>query len=333
MAKGAAKREEGAALLTVLMLVAVMAIISAAALERLTLATRLTANAGAVDQARAYADAAEQVATTRITDLIALQPGRTTLRGGWLNAPQSVPVPSGTAIVRMNDGGNCFNLNSLVVGEDESDLKVRPIGITQFVGLMQALGIDPRAAQGVAIAAADWIDTDSIPQPGGAEDESYIQLAQPYRTPNRFMTDASELRAVRGVTPAIYDVLRPWICALPTASLSPINVNTLTPAQAPLVAMLLPGKISLEQARQYLAQRPPDGYGGSRAFWAGPARSGITPDAMVGEQVQVKTRYFRAAIAVNLGGIEVNEGALIDAQEAPARLIRRYYGDPADTGA
>lgn len=328
-----ASSETGAALLTVLLLVAVMAIIAAAALERLTLATRLAANAGAVDQARAYADAAEQVGLLRIADLVALQPGKTTLRGGWLNAPQAVPVPGGSAIVRVTDGGNCFNLNSLVAGDDESSLKIRPVAVAQFVGLMQALGIDPRIGQGIATATADWIDTDSVPQPGGAEDESYAQLQPPYRTSNRFMIDASELRAVRGVTPALYGILRPWVCALPEATLSPINVNTLTQAQAPLIAMLLPGKIGVDQARQYLAQRPADGYGGSVAFWAVPARAGIVPDAEAGAQVQVRTRYFRAAVAVDMGGIEVNEVALIDAQKQPARLIRRQWGDPADIGA
>jgi general secretion pathway protein K len=54
--------ERGAALLTVLMLVSVMAVLSASALERLRLATRIAANAGAIDQARAYALAAEDFA-------------------------------------------------------------------------------------------------------------------------------------------------------------------------------------------------------------------------------------------------------------------------------
>ncbi len=55
--------ERGAALLTVLLLVAVMSVVTAGALERLTLGVRLAGNAAALDQARAYAYAAETLSS------------------------------------------------------------------------------------------------------------------------------------------------------------------------------------------------------------------------------------------------------------------------------
>ena len=64
------ERERGAALLTVLLLVAVIAVMAAAGLEKLRLATRLGGNAVALEQARAYAQAAETLATTHITALL-----------------------------------------------------------------------------------------------------------------------------------------------------------------------------------------------------------------------------------------------------------------------
>ena len=323
------RSERGAALLTVLLLVAVMSVVAAGALERVTLATRLVGNAGAMDQSRAYAQSAETIARIRLADLVAATPGKTTLEGGWLGAPQTMPVPGGTAQVTVFDGGNCFNLNSLVTGSDENSLKIRPVGILQFQGLMQVLGIDPRIAQQVAASTADWIDTDSVPQPGGAEDDFYLRQATPYRTANRFMTDASELRAVAGVTPAIYTQLKPWICALPTSDLSPLNVNTLLPEQAPLFAMLIPGKLSVAQARQLLAQRPEGGYGSTVGFWALPALKSLTPLTEVSNQVRLTTRWFRVRIRVDVGGTQLDETALIDAQEKPARLLRRQFGGEA----
>lgn len=254
-------RERGAALLTVLLLVAVMAVVASTALQHLALATRMTGNGASVDQARAYAAAGVEMARLRIGDLVDASPGKTTLRGDWLGAPQSLPVPGGTATARVTDAGNCFNLNSLVAGDSEASLKVRPIAVTQFQALMQLVGIDPREAQRIAAATADWIDSDSAPQPGGAEDEIYAQARTPYRTANRMMADASELRAVAGVTPAIAARIMPWVCALPDTQMSPINVNTLLPGQAVLFAMLLPGQLSVDQARLLLARRPEDGYG------------------------------------------------------------------------
>ena len=56
-------RERGAALLTVLLLVAIVAVLAGTALERLRLTTRLASNALAGEQARGYARAAEALAT------------------------------------------------------------------------------------------------------------------------------------------------------------------------------------------------------------------------------------------------------------------------------
>ncbi|OHC95855.1 MAG: general secretion pathway protein GspK [Sphingomonadales bacterium RIFCSPLOWO2_12_FULL_63_15] len=318
--------ERGAALLTVLLLVAVMSVVAATALERVALATRMTGNGGAIDQARAYADAGTQIARMRIGDLVAANPARITLAGGWMGTPQSIPVPGGIATARVTDGGNCFNLNSVVTGESEASLKVRPIGVSQFQALLQALGVDARQAQGAAAALADWVDSDSVAQPGGAEDETYAQAPRAYRAANRMMVDASELRAVNGITPAIYDLARPWVCALPVTDLSPININTLLPTQAPLFAMLLPGQLSVAQARQLLAQRPPDGYGSTVQFWAMPSLSGLSPMTEVAEQVKLTTGFFEVDVSVNVGGTQLVERALIDARENPVTIVRRSWG-------
>lgn len=322
--------ERGAALLTVLLLVAIIAVVTAVILERLTLSTRLAANSSALDQARADAMGAEQVAAVRIADLRAADTTRTTLQGDWHGTPQAMAVAGGQLVARVRDGGNCFNLNSLVTGNEQSGYAARPIAIAQLAGLMQVLGVDSGQAQAVAAAAADWIDSDDVPQPGGgAEDATYLAAPVPYRTANRLMIDPSEMRVVAGMTPDLYRQLRPWLCALPVTELSPLNVNTLQPDQGPLVAMLMPGRLSVEQARAMLASRPAAGYGNSNEFWAGPALRGITPDAEAMAQTKVSTRWFRVDIDVDLGGLNVHEVALMDADEQPARLVRRQWGDGA----
>ena len=319
--------EQGAALLTVLLLVAIMSVIAAAALERLTIATRLATNSSALDQARAYAFAAETISMARIDDLINRDRDRTSLDGDWQGRTNRLPLPGGIATARVVDGGNCFNLNSLVAGQDAENLKVRPLGVGQFTALMEVLGTTPRDAATVAASTADWIDSDSQALSGGAEDDLYARLDQPYRTPNRMIIDASELRAVAGVTPQIYAMLRPWVCALPTTDLSPINVNTLLPGQAPLFAMLLPRQLTIGAARQMLAQRPPGGYGSLDAFWRLPALAKITPYAEVTAQTKLTSRFFRLDILVELGDAELTEQALIDAGEQPARLVMRQWGE------
>lgn len=321
--------ETGAALLTVLMLVAVIGVIAAAALERMKIATRQSINMVAIDQARTYGLAAESIALSRIADLVARDAGKTTLDGDWQGREIPFPIDGGTATAKLLDGGNCFNLNSVVTGDATTKLNARPVGIEQFATLMLILGVRPNEARSLSLALADWVDSDSAPLPGGAEDGSYARAKIPYRTANTVMADASEIRVLAGMTPEIYATIRPWVCALPITDLSPINVNTLLPEQAPLIAMLIPGKLNLQIARAMIDARPQSGYGSIVNFWSLPAKSGITPSPEIFAQTQLKTRWFALDLSIELAGAELRETALVDALIAPVKLVRRAYGDPA----
>lgn len=325
----ARRGEEGAALLSVLLLVAVMAVLAATALEKLRLSTHLAANGAAIDQARAYSHAAETLALMRISDLVERDAGKTTLAGGWNGRSTNLPIPGGLATARVRDGGNCFNLNSVSRGQTATELTASPTGIAQFVALMEAIEIRPDIARRVAGALADWVDTDDVPSSDGAEDSYYQGLASPYLAANARLQDISELRAVAGVTPEIYQRLRPWICALPNSELSPINVNTLLLEQAPLFAMLMPGKLDVPTARKMLAQRPAEGYGSLVKFWELPALQALTPGQEVQDQTELTTRWFALDITIELGSAELQETALIDGGLKPARLVSRQWGDPS----
>lgn len=320
--------ERGAALLTVLMLVAVIGVIAAASLERLKLQTHLSGNMAAIDQARHYAIAGEAIARTRISDVSSAD--RTmTVAGDWLDRPNAFPIDNGHATAKLSDAGNCFNLNSLVSQSEQGERVIRPVAVRQFEALMTIIGIQPRVAGLIAQSAADWIDTDTVPQPGGAEDETYARAPIPYRAANALMADISELKAVAGMEPAIYERVRPWICALPLAELSPININTLRHDQAPLVVMLLPDRLSLAFAQRMIDERPATGYSAVENFWSKPALRGITPPVEVMAQTKIKTRWFALEMRIELGGAELTELALIDGAANPAKIVLRSWGDGA----
>jgi len=318
-------RERGAALLTVLLLVAVIAVMAATGLEKLRLSTRLGGNAIALDQARGYAQAVEALATTRVTALLQRDASKVTLAGDWSNRPFALPVPDGTATARVVDGGNCFNLNSLVTRAKDGVYLVYTPAVEQFARLMRLIDV-PNGGR-IAAATADWIDSDDVPLPGGAEDSAYLGGQPAYRTAGTLMADPSELRAVAGVTAAAYARLRPWVCTLPIAERSVININTLAPEQAALFAMLLPDTMSVAQARALLMRRPPDGYADRDAIWKAPAASGITTDPLTTEQADVTTHWFALTIDVRLGQVSMQERGLIDASTLPARLVSRQWGD------
>jgi len=305
------ERERGAALLTVLLLVAVMAVIAAVMLERLGLAAKLAGNGQAMSQARLYATSAESIAAGRIKAMIEASPGRTVDGKGLLGRDFTLPLARGVVTVRVDDGGNCFNLNSLVEGQ-EGSFAARPQGIAQFRSLMISLQVDPASAARIADGTADWIDSDDRPGPAGTEDVTYDALPVPYRTAGRLIGDVSEIRAVRGMTAEVYARLRPWLCALPEARLSPFNINTLRPDQARLLTAALPS-LTLERARALLVGRPAAGWGDAAAFGGG-------------GQLATQSRWFLAAIRVRVDSVELEERALIDAGVTPARIAFRSWG-------
>jgi general secretion pathway protein K len=320
------ERERGAALLAVLLLVAITGAIAAAALEGLRLSRALSANAVARDQARAFADGVEQLALLTIDDQIVSSPERTTLDGGWNGAVRRIPMPNDAlAEVRVRDGGNCFNLNSVVEGEPQTGLVRRPSGVAQFAGLMTALRVPESEARRIAEAAADWVDGDALPGPAGAEDEAYAAGPAPYRTANAFFAEPGEARLLAGMTEEIYVRVRPWLCALPTSDLSPINLNTLLPDQAPLLAMLAPGQLTLERARAVIAGRPEGGWSNQVEFWRLDAMSGLAIPLDAQLQPQLRTRWFTFDLSVQVGNSTFAETVLVDARLQPSRAVSRRW--------
>lgn len=322
------REERGAALLAVLILVAVTGAIAAAAMEKLSLARGVAINAAALDQARAYADGIERLALLTVDDMIAEDPDRTTLAGGWNGAVRRVPLPNGAGMaeLRLRDGGNCFNVNSVVEGDPRTRLTRRNSGVEQLAGLMRVLGTGPAEAQRIAEAAADWADSDSTPGPGGAEDSAYAGGEAPYRTANTLFADPGELAALAGMTPEIMARLRPWLCALPTAELSPININTLLPEQAPLLAMLAPGQLEVDRARRILAERPANGWNNQIEFWRIDALRDLNVPLDTQLQLQLRTRWFALDVAVTLLEAELRESVLVDARLQPSRPAARSRG-------
>ena len=319
--------ERGAALLAVLVLVVIMSVIAAGAFERLRLSTAMARNGAALDQARGYALGVEDLLALRIDDLAAEDPYVTTLAGDWNGTSRRIPLPGeGLAVGTIRDGGNCFNVNSLVQGNPQTALVQRPAGMEQFVGLMLALGLPEPAARRVAAAASDWIDSDSESGPQGAEDSAYAGGEPAYRTGNTLVADPSELRAVAGVTPEIYRQLRPYLCALPTSDMSPINVNTLLPRDAPIVAMFAPGKVSMDRIRGLIGGRPPAGWRTTYDFWRSAKVAGLETSVDPMSQLQLKTYWFTIDLDVAFQDAEMEEWALVDARLNPAKIVARRWG-------
>lgn len=318
----------GVALLTVLLLVAVMSALAVGILDDIRFGLRRTANARDVGQAQWYALGAETLAATRIEALLRAG-GERTPPDGWNGRPFVFPTDDGgqiTAVLR--DGGNCFNLNSVVEGRGDLLLR-REAGRAQFIALMVALDIPAATAERLADATADWIDVDGFRQGRGAEDAAYALGATPYRTGGQLLAEVSEMRAIRGMTPELYARLRPWVCALPSSELSPINVNTLQPDRALLLVAISEGRIDERLARRVLAGRPEGGWASLGDFWGQPALAAAEPPDAALEQATLRTRYFALEADVLHAGSTATLSTLLE-QTADGRVrsvARRWTRD------
>lgn len=303
---------EGMALLTVLLLVAVMSVVAVAILDDVRFSVRRATNVETQSQAQWYAAGAETLARGQIARLLAASPARTPLEPEWNGRTLSFPIDGGAITATVTDGQTCFNLNSLVLGFGE-DLTARPLGAAQFRALGRAVGAPDSRMRAIADALTDWLDADAMPLPLGAEDGAYAGLAKPYRTGGVMLAEVSELRAVKGVDAETWRRLRPHLCALPTSRLSPLNVNTLTPEQVPLLTMLTDGALAPERARAVIAARPRDGWPDAAAFWAQPALAAVQVPQEAREQITVLTRFFDLRVDVELGGSHAVRTALLEA--------------------
>ncbi|MEM8918617.1 MAG: type II secretion system minor pseudopilin GspK [Pseudomonadota bacterium] len=320
------KSEKGAALLTVLLLVAVLAILAAHGIDRIAGAAKLTSNSRELAQAQAYMVAAENLGMETAQKIVEPSPGRTTNLGDWNGRVNQVPVPGGIISATISDGGNCFNINSLV-SQEQNIYVARQAGLDQFIRLMGLLDVPQGDALDIAASLVDWLDSDTVALAGGAEDEYYLQSQRAYRTANNLIVDISELRAIKGIDAAIYARLVPWICALPIAELSPVNINTLRPEQSLLLEILSENPVSSVDIRQFLGRRPETGFSSVTEFWSRPLPASFDATPEVQRQVKVATRWFRLDLTVEMQSALIEEQALVDAGLQPARLVQRRRGD------
>jgi general secretion pathway protein K len=139
----------------------------------------------------------------------------------WASDIPPLPIDSeavqGQIWGQLEDLQGRFNVNNLIDGGGEVDQPA----FEQFERLLAAVRLHPRLAG----ATVDWLDADEQETiPDGAEDPLYSGFTPAYRTPNRRLSNITELSAIDGMDPVSFEILLPHVTALPGRT--PVNVNT-----------------------------------------------------------------------------------------------------------
>lgn len=317
------EERDGMALLTVLLLVAVMAAVAVLILDDVRFSVRRSSNIEFQAELQGQAAIAEAAARQMLSQRVGTgSPFSIPAKG--LSLPLDTDI--GRVTTTVHDGQTCFNLNSLVMGQGE-DLRARPEAADQFVELGIALGIARPLMINLASSLTDWMDSDqTVIASGGAEDAAYATGRTPYRTAGLVLSDVSELRAIKGVTPRLYDVLFPYVCALPEAQPARLNINALAADKAPLLVAISHGQLSLGNARAAIAARPPSGWSSADAFWASNELNTAVASDEMRRQTVISSRYFDIKINVEAGDGRAVRTALIHVSpEGEARTLFRRW--------
>lgn len=235
-------RERGIALVTALLIMAVVATLSASLGVSQQLWLRQAQNISDLSKADSVTRGAVRYAGV-LLGRDAKNNKTDDLREEW-NKPFTLPVEGGFVTIRVVDAQSRFNLNNLLAGNAP-----QPFEIGVFRNLLTSLDLDPALAD----ALVDWLDGDSTVQPGGAEDLDYLNYDPPYRAANQPLESVDELRRVKGFTDDAVNKLRPFVVALPGAIKRAININT---APAEVLGALVGPAISIQPVLSMRDTRP-----------------------------------------------------------------------------
>ena len=300
-------RQQGVALITALLVVAIATVAAVAMATRQQMDIRRTGGLLHSEQAYAFSLGAEswaQVVLARDKRDSKID----TLYEDWSTQPPVSVVEGGSIIGRILDLQGRFNVNSLVDGNGVADKDA----IERYKRLLSRLDLD----EALAYPLADWIDSNiDVLFPDGAEDEVYLGASTPYRAANRLVADISELRLVKGYEPEVIEKLRPFIAALPEAT--PLNVNTASAEVLSTVAE----NMSLADGESLVETRGEDGFETVAKFTQQKELSG--KQKLTAAQLSVESDWFLMVSEANIGLSRARLASLIQRTDKGMLVVRR----------
>lgn len=290
------KREQGVALITVMLIVALIAILATQMTARLQLQMQRTTNIGSNQQAYWYAMGAEAFAKRVLVQSFEDNDSVTSLEQMWAQGENTFPVDFGEITGEITDLHSCFNLNALRTEESNSGKPEKnSVAKEAFKELLIALsieGVGDFEAESMADSLTDWLDAnDSISSTGGAEDSDYAAKEFPYLAANNYLASISELRVIEHFNVAVINKLKDYACVLPNTNLNKVNINTIALDKPELLVAML--GISQNDATQALSNREDSGFENIDDFFALSELSKAKLTAEQKEQFTVKSEFFQ----------------------------------------
>lgn len=285
------QKQRGIALITVLMVLAIMVTISTSMTGRMTASLLRTEGLSFSQKVYWYGQASVEF-TRMILNNDFADSEVVSLDQVWATPDMIFPVDDGSIAGSLKDYRSCFNINAIGLADKGN---TRALPVRQFQALLEALDLEEYSAEIISESTRDWIDTnDTVDGSQGAEDRTYEGRPVSHLAANNLMVELSELRAVQGVTRHIFDRIKPYLCALPVAD-QLINVNTVDATQSAILYALFKPEINFSKADfdQLLEDRPTSGWASTDEFLASSLFANDTVPDEIKSQLSVTSEFFQ----------------------------------------
>lgn len=207
--------QQGFALLTVLLVVALVSMIASNILYQQRL--DIQRSAYLLNQSQAIAVAAGIDAWVKKGLAFDVSQNKVDHLGElWALPMLPMAFEGGTLGGQLKDLQGRFNLNNLLEADSAKQQKWRDV--LERTLLRQQLSIDWVAP------LIDWLDNNNDPISGGAESDVYLLKTPPYRAANQPLVMLDELALLQGFDITELKASQAWLSVLPTTTT--INVNT-----------------------------------------------------------------------------------------------------------
>ena len=307
------RKEGGVALITVMLIVALCAVIASQMTARLQVQMQRSANITFNQQAYWYAMGAEAFTKRVLISVFQNDKNVTNLAQKWAQDENAYPVDFGEISGVITDLHSCLNLNALRAPVESSDSgngnnnngnnnnrnnngknANKNLARLAFEALLINLQIDDVSqfeAESMADALTDWVDADSsISSAGGAEDNDYAAKEFPYLAANNYLASVNELRVIEHFTPKIIEAIKPYVCVIPANEEHKININTINSEHVELLQALLDS--TLEEAQDIMNARGDKGFSKLDDFYNSPEVVQLKNFNEKKDQFVVDSEYF-----------------------------------------
>jgi len=294
------KKQQGVALITVMLIVAMCVVIATQMTSRLQMQMQRSSNISDNQQAYWYAMGAEAFTKRVLITVFKKEQDVTHLGQIWAKGQTTYPVDFGEISGEVNDLQSCLNLNALRAplsnnnsGTTSAKNQKAParLALEALIINLQLEGVSAFEAEAMADALTDWLDeNDRISGAGGAEDDDYASREFPYLAANNYLASVNELRIVEHFTPVVIKALKPYVCVIPVSDMHKININTLNAEQPELLQALLGS--TLDEAQQILSARGDEGFETIDDFYNLPEVVKLKNSEDKKDQFVVDSEYF-----------------------------------------